>query len=134
MSSDSTKCKSESSGTNLTCREFKSEWMEKYMFSVSDGKKPVCLICRFCVSVLKKYNSEHHYTSNHANLDVKYPAGTELRREFVVRKTNALSSQKAFLTKQNDLSRSLVVASYEMALLLAKKRSPLHMLQMERKF
>ena len=39
-------------------------------------------------------------------------------------KTSALSSQKAFFTKQNDLSRSLVVASYEMVLLLAKKKKP----------
>ena len=30
----------------------------------------------------------------------------------------------AFFTKQNDLSRSLVVASYEMALQLAKKEKP----------
>ena len=37
---------------------------------------------------------------------------------------SALSSQKAFFTKQNDLRRSLVVASYEMALLLAKKKKP----------
>ena len=94
------------------------------MCTGGDGKKPVCLICGFCVSVVKKYNLERHYISNHADLDVKYPAGSELRREFVVRKTTALSSQKAFFTKQSDLSRSLVVASYEMALLLAKKKKP----------
>ena len=66
------------------------------MFSVGDGKKPVCLISGFCVSVVKKYNLERHYTSNHADLDVKYPAGTELCREFVVRRTSALGSQNAF--------------------------------------
>ena len=81
------------------------------------------MIRGFCVSVIKKYNLECHYISNF-DLDVKYPAGTELRREFVVRKTSALSSQKAFFTKQNDLSQSLVVASYEMALVLANKKKP----------
>ena len=90
----------------------------------SDRKKTVCLICGFCVSVVKKYNLEPHCVSNHADLDIKYPAATELRREFFVKKMSALSSQKAFFTKQNDLSRSLVVASYEMALQLAKKKKP----------
>ena len=40
------------------------------MFSVGDGKKSVCLICGFCVSVVKKYNLEYHYTSNHADIDI----------------------------------------------------------------
>ena len=65
---------------------------KKYMFSVGDGKKPVCLICGLCVSVVKKYLLERQCASNHADLDVWYPAGTELRREFVVKKMSALSS------------------------------------------
>jgi len=110
--------------TNLECREYNEEWKEKYMFILGHTGKPVCLICGFSASVLKKYNLERHFNSGHADLVNKYPMDSDLRRDFIAKKEKGMISQQSLFSKVVDHNRSTVVASYEIALLLAKKKKP----------
>jgi len=94
------------------------------MFVPSRSGKLVCLICGFCVSVTKKYNLERHYTTTHSDINAQYPVGSELRKDFIAKKEGFLTSQQSFFTKAKEQSKSAVVASYEVALLLARKQKP----------
>lgn len=109
---------------NLACREFNDEWKERYMFALGRNGKPVCLVCGFSVSVVKKYNMERHFNSSHADLVDKYPIGSDLRREFIAKKEKGMNAQQSLFTKIHEQNKSMVVASYEVALLLAKKKKP----------
>ena len=92
------------------------------MFVPGHNDKPICLICGFCASVMKKYNLEQHYITTHSDIIAQYPAGSELRKNFIVKKESSLTSQQSFFTKAKEQSKSAVVASYEVALLLARKK------------
>ena len=107
-----------------SCREFNDEWKEKYMFILGQSGKPVCLICGFSASVLKKYNLERHFNTSHAELDNKYPLDSDLRREFIDKKEKGMNIQQSLFSKKQDQNKSAIVASYEVALLLAKKKKP----------
>lgn len=120
--SDRMKRKLEES-SNLSCREFNDDWKDRYMFVLGRSGKPTCLVCGFCVSVLKKYNMERHYNSTHPDLTNKYPLGSDIRREFIERKEIGVISQQSMFLKLQDQNKSALVASYEVALLLAKKKT-----------
>ena len=108
----------------VECREFNSEWEDKYMFILGKGGKPVCLVCGFSVSVLKKYNLERNYNTNHAGLDTRYHIGSDLRKDFITRKKGSLETQKPLFVKRHEEKKDIVVASNEIALILARKKKP----------
>ena len=67
---------------------------------------------------------ERHYNSTHPDLTNKYPLGSDIRREFIERKEIGVISQQSMFLKLQDQNKSALVASYEVALLLAKKKKP----------
>ena len=105
-------------------REFNADWTNEFMFVPSRGGKPVCLICGFCVSVTKTFNLERHFTTTHPDINTQYPISSELRKDFIAKKRSYLTSQQSFFTKANEQSNNAVVASYEITLLLARKKKP----------
>lgn len=105
-------------------RDFQEEWKEKYLFVSGPSGKPVCLMCGFSVSVVKKYNVERHYTSNHADIAEQYPIGSDLRSSLISRKEKSLTGQQSVFVRIKDHNKSTLIASYEMAFLLAKKKKP----------
>lgn len=105
-------------------RQFQTEWTNSFLFTQGSNFKPVCLVCGFCVCVVKKYNLERHYIKNHADYEVKYPTDSKLREEYIQKKETELSGQQAMLHKTNSINRSCQIASYEIALLLAKQKKP----------
>lgn len=66
------------------------------MFAPGRCGKPIRLECRVCASIIKK-NMERHYNSRstHPDLADKYPFGYDMRREFIARKDNSVSSQES---------------------------------------
>ena len=59
-----------------------------------------------------------------SDINAQYPVGSELRKDFIAKKEGSLTSQQSFFTKAKEQSKSAVVASYEVALLLARKKKP----------
>ncbi|KAI4809697.1 hypothetical protein KUCAC02_018563 [Chaenocephalus aceratus] len=50
------------------CRIFQGKWTNDYFFVEVKGK-PVCLVCRDALAVMKKANIERHYSTKHAQMD-----------------------------------------------------------------
>jgi len=73
---------------------------------------------------MKKYNLERHYRSTHLDMEIKYPYGSEVRREFIAKKGCTMLNQQSLFTQRHEENISTTAASYEMALLLARKKKP----------
>lgn len=94
------------------------------MFKSEGSKKAVCLVCGFCSTDCRKFNLERHYTTNHADLNVNYPRGSSIRRDYIKRLDSAHCTQQSMFVTRHEQNKSMLAASYEMALLLAKKMKP----------
>ena len=107
-------------------RQFKSEWTEKYLFVLPavTSKKPVCLLCSDCISVMKEYNLKRHYVTNHGSFAASFPEGSEERRGKV--KSMLTSFQKCqvalgrFCTEQE----RAMIASLRVAWTLTRQKRP----------
>jgi len=102
------------------CRTFQEKWANDYFFVEVKGK-PVCLVCREALSVMKKSNLERHYSSKHAKLD-------ELKGQMRLDKVNALrrsfgAQQAVFIRPQSDRDNT-THASFVVSELIAKKLMP----------
>lgn len=102
-------------------RIFQDKWTLNYFF-VEFRSKPVCLICRESVSVLKEYNVKRHYDTKHADKFHQYQG--LIRHEKVSDLKKQLSGQQQIFTKAAAESIHHVKASYAVALILAKKSKP----------
>lgn len=67
---------------------------------------------------------ERHFKQNHPKFNQDYPEGSVLRADFVKRKKRELCSQQNLFKKESMKVESMVKASYEISLLLAKKKKP----------
>src|SRR4029434_6753647 len=73
-------------------REFKTEWTGKYAFVLPVGStKPMCLICKETVALVKSCNVKRHYETKNAHFEQKHPQNSEVRG----RKINHLQSYQA---------------------------------------
>ncbi|KII63221.1 hypothetical protein RF11_07902 [Thelohanellus kitauei] len=95
-----------------------------FMFAPISYGKPVCLIGGLCVSHAKKYIIALHFTTNHSEINFKYPINSDSRKEFIQKKEGYLDTQRSFFTNANEHSKSIVFASYQIPLLLASKNKP----------
>jgi hypothetical protein len=103
-------------------RVFHDEWENKYCFIESKTRKPTCLLCFTTVAIAKKYNLERHYKQNHNNFEKEYPVGSAIREDFLKKKKRELFNQQNIFVKRHDELESMVKTSYEISLLLAKKK------------
>ncbi|CAH1115402.1 unnamed protein product [Psylliodes chrysocephalus] len=109
---------------DISVRDFNVALEEQFLFTNQNSSKPVCLICDAFVAVPKKFNLERHFTQMHGPFNSKYPAGSKLRTDFISKKKRSLAGQQSFVYKRSDEMESMVRASYEISLLLAKKKKP----------
>lgn len=109
---------------DIAVRDFNIAWEEQFFFTNQNSSKPVCLICGASVAVPKKFNLERHFTQMHGAFNSKYPVGSKLRTDFISKKKQSLAGQQSFFHKRSDEMESMVRASYEISLLLAKKKKP----------
>ena len=55
-------------------RKFKTEWTDKYAFVLPVGStKPMCLICKETVALVKSGNVKRHYETKHAHFEQNDP-------------------------------------------------------------
>jgi len=86
------------------------------------ARKPTCLLCFTTVAIAKKYNLERHYKQNHNNFEKEYPVGSAIKEDFFKKKKRELFGQQNIFVKRHDELESMVKTSYEISLLLAKKK------------
>lgn len=105
-------------------RIFHDEWEKNYCFTESKAHKPICLLCFTTVAIAKKYNLERHYKQNHNNFEREYPVGSAIREDFLKKRKRELFNQQNIFVKRHDEHESMIKTSYEISLLLAKKKKP----------
>ncbi|XP_063820200.1 general transcription factor II-I repeat domain-containing protein 2-like [Pseudophryne corroboree] len=104
--------------TSECSRLFNQRWTNLYFFVEIDDK-PVCLVCRESLSVLKEYNIKRHYETKHAS---KF---NHLQGQPRVDKVNDLQKdlkrQQGTFKRHMEESEACVKASYVIAEKIAKK-------------
>ena len=74
------------------------------------------------VSSLKKYNIKHHYQT-HTNFIREHPVGSELRKSWITKACEELEYRRNMISSGNKGLKDQTSASFELALLMTKKKS-----------
>jgi hypothetical protein len=102
-------------------RVFKEDFTTEYFFIESDGK-PVCLICKRMVSVMKECNIKRHYKGEHKG---KFDCLTsELRKRKISNLKASLIGQQNIFNVKCIINKSGVRATYVVAEVIAKTGRP----------
>ena len=105
------------------CRKFHEEWIMDYLFVEKYGKA-ICLVCNVTVNSLKKYNIKRHYQT-HTNFIRKHPVGSELRKSWITKACQELEYRRNMFSSGNKRLKDQTSASFELALLIVKKKRPM---------
>ena len=82
--------------------------------------KPMCIVCKSALSHYKSCDLSRHYKKRQAKIEKrKLVPGSELRKHYVVKKKETITTRQNLFIKSCDNSAMLEV-SYEIALVLAK--------------
>ncbi len=100
---------------------FQGRWKLQYFFTESRNNC-VCLICQQSVAVAKESNVKTHYQTNHANAYDKL-SGSD-HSEKVKQLEAVLASQQRLFTQARESNENSTKASYEVAMLIAKRGKP----------
>ena len=107
-------------------RAFKDEWTDKYAF-IFNGKssQPMCLVCNFSTTVVKKANIKRHFQTNHPTFDREFPPNSEKRTNEIKKLKGSVTAGQqlmgAFLTVQERAT----IASLKISWRLGKQMKPL---------
>ena len=93
-----------------------------YLF-VEKKEKAICLVCNATVSSLKKYIKRHYQT--HTNFIREHPVGSELRKSWIAKACEELEYCRNMFSSGNKRLKDQTSASFELALLIAKKKRPM---------
>ncbi|KII68113.1 SCAN domain-containing protein 3 [Thelohanellus kitauei] len=104
--------------------EFKSDWTDKLVCSELMWKTWLLYMRILCFTCKKNIILSVILLLKHSEINFKYPISSDSRKEFIHRIEGALDTQQSFFTKTNEHSKSIVIASYEITLLLARKKKP----------
>nr|XP_006115076.1 general transcription factor II-I repeat domain-containing protein 2A-like [Pelodiscus sinensis]XP_025036450.1 general transcription factor II-I repeat domain-containing protein 2A-like [Pelodiscus sinensis] len=102
------------------CHVFNEKWTNEY-FIVAVKCKPICLICREVISVLKKSNLERHYNTKHIEYE-EYQG--QLREDKIKELQKNLNTQQTIFTKRQKEMDSVMQASYVVNELIKKRNRP----------
>ncbi|XP_076817947.1 general transcription factor II-I repeat domain-containing protein 2-like [Clavelina lepadiformis] len=100
-------------------RSFQNKWEEDYLFVENSGK-PLSLVCKKTVSSAEEYNIKRHYEAFHKDKFKKY--GGNERKNVWPNLKNKQEKQVAAMYTFVSSQKTSLAASYEVALLLTKKR------------
>lgn len=98
------------------CRVFQEKWTSDYFF-VLVKEKPICLICKESMAVMKEYNLKRHYLTKHskfANID------GQTRLDKVHKLKNELMVQQKTFFKRNEDAENVLRASFVVSEKIAK--------------
>jgi hypothetical protein len=105
------------------CRDFNSDWTERYFFTLSRCKtKPLCLICNESIAAMKEYNVRRHYEAKHGEAYTQLTG--KARSDKLADLQRQLNAQQNIFRKANNESVCAVKASYVVAELIAKAKKP----------
>ena len=99
-------------------RVFAEKWQENYFMMENNGK-PLCLVCKQVIGVIKEYNGKRHYETQHKMQSEEYYGKTRI--DIADRLKREYQKQKKALNSFIKPQTTSTVASYEIALLLLKK-------------
>ena len=102
-------------------RVFQAKWTDLYFF-IDFNKKPICLICKESISVLKEYNIKRHYETKHASEYITFQV--QFRKDKIIELKNNIAKQHQIFNNMRCQSESSVKASYKIAEIIAKKSKP----------
>ncbi|XP_077968766.1 general transcription factor II-I repeat domain-containing protein 2A-like [Styela clava] len=101
-------------------RGFNSTWTTKYFFVEHLGK-PTCLICYASIAVNKECNIRRHYVTKHPKFS---ELDSQRRKDKIKQLKDSLEKQSSFFHKQHNETEQNIVASYEVAKLIAEHMKP----------
>jgi len=101
-------------------RTFQEKWTQEYFVIEQDGK-PLCLICKQKIAVVKEYNLKRHYETNHKTYDQFVG---DQRKQKVESLRKGLIAQQSIFKKVTQNKEAAVHASYVVAHEIAKRGKP----------
>ena len=104
-------------------RTFLTDWESLYFFVERNGK-PFCPVCQASLAHFKASNLLRHFSSLHANIDRKFPKGTELRKDEWMTLKSQAEERTQFFQKFMMHSETVTLASYQMAWNIARAKRP----------
>ena len=113
---------------DIEARSFNDNWTEKYFFT-NFKNQPTCLICKQAIAVIKEYNIQRHYNSNHQNY--KAYIG-QIRKDKVESLKRNFRYSKLFLLFQILSQEKLFVQALPLANLLQRNISHLLMVNLSK--
>lgn len=108
-------------------REFNEQWENEFLFILTPSGKPFCIVCESTLSYNRRYDLNRHYKAQHqTNIEIKLKLipGSVLRKEYVAKKKEEIIRRQNIFAKVNYDDLELIEISYEIALLLARKKKP----------
>ena len=99
-------------------RVFNEEWLKNY-FMIEHNGKPLCLVCKQTIAVMKEYNVKRHYETLHKKQYEEYSGKSRI--DVAIRLKREYQKEKKVLSNFIKPQTTSTVASYEIALMMVKK-------------
>ncbi len=80
-------------------RAFQAAWTDNFLFVMTRGDRPVCLICNEIIAVLKQSNLKRHFDKKHGTFNDQFPPGSQIRKDKVASLQANLSRSQLILVK-----------------------------------
>ncbi len=103
-------------------RAFNPACKEKYFFTERFGQAQ-CLICLNTVPVLKEFTMRRHWEAEHRASNFASMSSEE-RKYAIDRLSGNLQKTTSFFRKQTDEADTILLASYEVSCILARRMKP----------
>lgn len=105
-------------------RSFNDQWTVESLF-ILQGNKPLCLICKDTVSVIKKNNIKRHFDAKHSEkFNRKFPHGSDTREEKIESLKAELHQQRNSMQRFTTFQKRATEASLHVSNILAKAMVP----------
>lgn len=105
-------------------RSFNDQWTLEYIF-ILKGDKPLCLICKDTVAVIKKSNIKRHFEAKHSeNFNRRFPYGSDSRAEKIESLKAELHEQRNIMQRFTSIQRRTTEASLHVSNIIAKSMVP----------
>ena len=106
-------------------RAFKDEWTYEYAFIFnSKSSRPMCLICNFSTTVVKKTNISRHFQTNHPTFDREFPPNSEKRAIEIKRLKGSVTAGQQLMGTFLTVQERATIASLKISWRLGKHMKP----------
>ena len=99
-------------------RVLNEKWLENYFMMENNGK-PLCLVCKLVIALMKEYSVKRHYETQHKMQDEEYYGKTRIDIAYHLKRK--YEKQKKVLSSFIKPQTTSTVTSYKITLMLLKK-------------